>query len=382
MRLTRQAVPAIALSAILGMTPVLSACGTPAPQDAPEATAPEGTGDPTGGSSSTEGAPSKTADDKAGKASDASSVTESTSELANAVRASMQEVADASGMEVHTAFVDLTTGDRAGIDADTAVVSASMIKLIIAETFLGQVDAGKQSLDATYVLKDDDLVGGTGVLQGRGAGAEVTYRELVQAMISESDNVATNVLIDALGMEAVNDEAESLGLTGTRLNRRMMDMDAVNAGVENFVTADDVATLLKMVYDKTFVNAQMSALMLEALEAQSDDVGILTGLPADVVFAHKTGSLSTVRHDGGIAESDRPFVLVVLCGGQGFTEDGALGTMGKMGAAVYEDLMAGADGSLSATDLEAAGQAAGTGQATASDAVEGAEPGPADAAGV
>lgn len=244
-------------------------------------------------------------------------------------------IADASGMTVCIRAIDLNTNTSVDIRGDERMASASMIKLLIAETFLHQVVDGTFTLDDAYTLKDTDIVGGTGSLQGYGAGAQVSYRDLVFKMISESDNVATNVLIDACGMDAFNKEAKALGLKASEVNRRMMDLDASAAGVENYTSANDVAALLELVYKEEFVNAEMSKLMMQALEAQEDGECISRGLPQGVVFAHKTGTLATVRHDGGIIEGQRPFILVTLCGGEGFSEPAALDTMAQLGGAAY-----------------------------------------------
>lgn len=252
--------------------------------------------------------------------------------------ADFKRLADESGMEVEVCAIDLASGGTVAHRSDQKILSASMIKLLIGEAFLGQVSEGKQALDDTYVLKEGDIVGGTGSLGARGAGASVTKRELVQKMIAESDNVATNVLIDLCGMDAVNAEAKRLGLKCTELGRHMMDTEAAANGYDNYTCADDIAVLLKMVYDKTYVNEEMSAFMLECLEAQIDNDCISTGLPAGTVFAHKTGSLATVRHDGGIVEGEKPFVIVTLCGGEGFNEQGAQGIMGQIGEAAYRDM--------------------------------------------
>ena len=280
--------------------------------------------------------------------SSASTVSSSTSASSAAGNASLAQqledditqVADSSGMDVGVSVIDLTSGVEAGYEANESMAAASMIKLIVAETFLKQVAAGKYSLDETYTLQGSDIVGGTGSMQGLGAGATVTYGDAVTRMISESDNVATNVIINAVGMDAVNAEADRLGLSATKLNRLMMDSEAMAAGIENYTSAEDIALLLKMVYEGTFVNADMSAFMLNALEQQVETGGISLGLPDGVTFAHKTGTLSIARHDGGIVEGDHPYVVVVLCGGAGFNEQGALNTMSQIGAVTYSDIAA------------------------------------------
>lgn len=247
-------------------------------------------------------------------------------------------VASSAGMQVGVTVLDLATGASASVHGGDAQVSASMIKLVVAAAYLEQVAAGTLDLDATYTLQQTDLVGGTGSLAYLGAGAVVSYRELLTKMLSASDNTAANVLIRTVGMEAVNAEAVRLGLSATRLNRLMMDEEAMASGVENYTSADDCALLLKMVYEGTLVSPEASALVLRALEQQEDAGGVLAGLPAGVPFAHKTGALTSCRHDGGIVEGSHPFVLVVLCGGEGFYEQGALDVMARIASVVHEDL--------------------------------------------
>ena len=256
------------------------------------------------------------------------------------VRADVAPIVNASGMDVGVCVIDLKSGARMDINGKDSVVAASMIKLAIAATFLEQVEKGTFSLDDTYVLKDTDIVGGTGSLGGSGAGAQVTYDVILEKMISESDNTAANILIDAVGMDAVNKTAKSLGLTGTQLNRLMMDEEAISAGIENYVSANDVAALLELAYKGELVSPTASKSLMTALSAQQDDHGILAGLPSDVTFAHKTGSLGNAQHDGGIVSVDggTDFVIVVLCGGNGFSQQGAFDTMEEIGKVVYQDL--------------------------------------------
>ncbi len=221
------------------------------------------------------------------------------------------------GMEVGVAYLDLSHPDADGarfeINGYRSQVSASMIKLLILSEFARQVDAGTIGLDDRYVLQRSDIVGGTGSLQSRGAGASITYAELAEKMIAESDNVATNVLIDRLGMDAINGESQRLGLSETRLNRKMMDVAAVSSGVENYMSAVDAMHILKLIYQNDLASPALNKLALDALNGQTDNRGIRDGLPEGMTFAHKTGTLSAVQNDGGIAGGDRPFILVVFC---------------------------------------------------------------------
>lgn len=201
---------------------------------------------------------------------------------------------------------------EATLNADEPYVSASMIKLAILGAFLDQSAQGAYDLDASVSLPAADIVGGTGVIGSYGAGSRWTYRELLGYMIEYSDNTATNALIDVMGIQAVNDWAASFGLEQTKLNRKMLDP---STSVENYMSANDIAKVMKAIWSGTFVDQEMSSFALSLLEGQTDSTGLCEGLPAGLSFAHKTGLLDSVRNDGGIVESESPYVLVVLSNG-------------------------------------------------------------------
>lgn len=197
------------------------------------------------------------------------------------------------------------------VNGDKPFVSASIIKLAILGTLLDRAQSGALSLDDSATVGPSDIVGGTGVIQSSGAGGSYTYRQLAACMIQDSDNIATNLIIDAVGMPAVNEYASEIGLTQTVLNRRMMDFAA---GDENYTSANDVARMLQLIYQGKLVNSGMSEFALDLLKGQHDDAGLLEGLPAGSVFAHKTGTLDGVFNDGGIVLDQSPYVMVVLSG--------------------------------------------------------------------
>ena len=197
------------------------------------------------------------------------------------------------------------------VNGDKPFVSASVIKLAILGTLLDQAQSGVLSLDDSATVGPSDIVGGTGVIQASGAGGSYTYRQLAAYMIQDSDNTATNLIIDAVGMPAVSEYASEIGLTQTVLNRRMMDFAA---GDENYTSANDVAHILQLIYQGKLVSPDASEFALDLLKGQHDDAGLLEGLPAGSVFAHKTGTLDGVFNDGGIVLDRNPYVMVVLSG--------------------------------------------------------------------
>ena len=188
-------------------------------------------------------------------------------------------------------------------------VSASMIKLAVLACALDDASAGDLSLDEQLAVADGDLVGGSGVVQSLGPGS-YSVRDLIGYMISDSDNVATNVLVDRLGMERVNASVERRGLEGTVLARKMMDDAAAAEGRENYMSSDDAAALLTEVACGEQGSAELSALAREALLDQHDAPGIVLGV-----------------HDAAV-------VLVVMT--EGLSEQEALGCMARVSAAVYD----------------------------------------------
>lgn len=219
-------------------------------------------------------------------------------------------------VEAHSGAYAVTCASADGswsvdVNGDKPFVSASIIKLAILGTLLDQAQSGVLSLDGTVTVSPSDIVGGTGVIQASGAGESYTYRQLAAYMIQDSDNVATNLIIDAVGMPAVNEYASEIGLTQTVLNRRMMDFAA---GEENYTSANDVARMLQLIYQGKLVSSDMSEFALDLLKGQHDAAGLLEGLPAGSIFAHKTGTLDGVFNDGGIVLDQNPYVIVVLSG--------------------------------------------------------------------
>ena len=195
------------------------------------------------------------------------------------------------------------------VNGDEPFVSASIIKLAILGTLLDQAQSGALSLDDSATVDPSDVVGGTGVIQASGAGGSYTYRQLAAYMIQDSDNIATNLIIDAVGMPTANEYASEIGLTQTVLNRRMMNF---STDVENYTSANDVARMLQLIYQGKLVSPDASEFALDLLKGQHDGAGLLEGLPTGGVFAHKTGTLDGVFNDGGIVLASNPYVMVVL----------------------------------------------------------------------
>ena len=190
--------------------------------------------------------------------------------------------------------------------------SASMIKVFLLAAVLEQVRDGRLSLDTELLLHPSDKVGGAGVLAGYASGTELSLDTVLRLMITESDNTATNMVIDLLGMDTINDYIKRNGYSDTVLQRKMMDFEAVNEGRENYTSVKDLGTFFSRVYDHNCVGPAEDEQMIAYLKGQTDTECFPAALP-NAVIAHKTGELGGLYDDGGIVYAgDKDFILVCM----------------------------------------------------------------------
>ena len=190
--------------------------------------------------------------------------------------------------------------------------SASMIKVFILATAMEKAKNGELSLDETMTLQYYDKVGGAGILGGYANGSQLSLREILRLMIIHSDNTATNMAINRLGMDSINDYIVRNGYNDTILQRKMMDMDAIYAGRENYTSAKDLGDFFLKLYKHECIDYDYDEIMLEFLKDQTDTECLNTALP-DKVIAHKTGALAGLFDEGGIIyNGDNDTILVMM----------------------------------------------------------------------
>jgi beta-lactamase class A len=211
------------------------------------------------------------------------------------------------------AVKDLTTGEEFFINADEIMPQASSIKIAVLANLYVQAQQGKLKLTDEYIVRKEDLVSGSDILLGLTPGTtRLTLRDLATMMVAVSDNSATNVLIDRVGFDNVNAMLENLGLHGTRLRRKMMDLKAAGEGRENVSTPREMMTLLETIYRGKLLNNEMTEDFLKILSTHKES-SMLQGLPDDAVAANKPGELEAMRNDSGIVLiKGRPYILCVM----------------------------------------------------------------------
>ena len=211
------------------------------------------------------------------------------------------------------AILDLTDGHKYLLHGNDVFAQASSIKICVLAELYRQAQQGKLKLTDIYTVNAADLVQDSDIMGGLTPGVtKITLRDLATMMVAVSDNSATNVLIDRVGMENVNALLDSLGLTHTRLRRKMMDLKAAAEGRENISTPAEMMALLEALYRGKALNKEMTDDFFKVLATHKDS-WIPRDLPDDLKIANKPGALEGVRNDSGVIFVEkRPYVLCVM----------------------------------------------------------------------
>ncbi len=206
-------------------------------------------------------------------------------------------------------YKDLTTGQTFSLRADEPMCAASVIKLTVMAELFRQIGDGELDPERRIPIRDADRVPICGVLTLMHTGMEVTAIDLCWLMITVSDNMATNMLIDLLGIEKIQANICRLGLEGVELNRKLFEKRPEWRKKTNYITAASIGRLLEQIYQGTLVSPEASRRMMEMLLAQQCTNKIPLLLPREGLAAHKTGEDTGITHDVGILLAKRPCIV-------------------------------------------------------------------------
>jgi beta-lactamase class A len=211
------------------------------------------------------------------------------------------------------AILDLNSGKKFLLHADEAFPQASSIKIAVLAELYRQAQAGKLNLTDLYTVQASDLVPDSDIMGGLTPGVtRITLRDLATMMVAVSDNSATNVIIDRVGMENINALMDSLGLSHTRLRRKMMDLKAAAEGRENISTPAEMMMLLEALYRGKVLKKEMTDDFFKVLSTHKKSF-IPRDLPEGLKIANKPGELEGVRNDSGVVLVEkRPYVICVM----------------------------------------------------------------------
>jgi D-alanyl-D-alanine carboxypeptidase (penicillin-binding protein 5/6) len=222
--------------------------------------------------------------------------------------------------QVAVAVKHLETGESFAHRADEPMPTASLIKLPVMITAYRDVEEGRLQLDQLIELSEGDKVPGSGILTTHfSPGTKITLRDAIRLMIAYSDNTATNLVVNLIGLPATCEFMESLGHPETKLHSLVYRRDtsifpdrSQKYGLGS-TTAADMIALLEQVHAGKIVSQAACKQMYEHLLACEDRTKIPRKLPEGTKFAHKTGYVSDTRTDAGIMETPAgPIAVCVL----------------------------------------------------------------------
>lgn len=225
----------------------------------------------------------------------------------------LREIAARSRGALGFCALDLTSGERFGLNDEAVFPQASAVKIAILMEVFKQAGEGKFQFTDRRRIERKDKTPGSGVLLELGDGTvELTLHDLCVLMILVSDNTATNLLLDLVGMENVNRTLESLGLKHTRVRRRMLDTGASWRGEENTSTPAEATRIMELLFKGEFLSRRVCDEIIAILK-KAKSTSIKAGLPSEVAIAGKPGAIAGVATEWAIVYlKERPYVLVVM----------------------------------------------------------------------
>jgi beta-lactamase class A len=220
--------------------------------------------------------------------------------------------------KVGLAVKNLKTGESFSYHADDVMPTASLIKFpVMVETYR-QVAEGKVDLDTMITLKKEDKVPGSGILTDHfSPGVTLPLRDAVHLMIVYSDNTATNLVLDQIGIGSTAETMEKMGYPNTKIHAKVFKRetsvfpDRSKKWGLGSTTPNEMVKLCEALWDHDLVSEEASEAMLDHMRQCDDKVKMRRFLPKGTKVAYKTGSVDAARTEAGIIET--PGGPVALC---------------------------------------------------------------------
>lgn len=247
----------------------------------------------------------------------------------------IQRVLDEAPYNVHVFVKDANTNHYFIQEKFQAVFSsASLIKVPILLGVLHYLEGNNQDIHQEIKVAPKEWVDYSVISEQRIE--QSTIYELLVWMIITSDNTATNVLIDFIGIDVFNHYFSQIGLHQTKLQRKMMDFEKLERGIDNLTSANDMAHLFSRIYQQDLLSTKFSKLTIDILSRQRVHESLKRYLIDDVKMAHKTGGLETVDHDVGIVYNGSNDYLIGVFITDVINNEYAKQLIGRISKIVYE----------------------------------------------
>ncbi|MFQ5753176.1 MAG: serine hydrolase [bacterium] len=230
---------------------------------------------------------------------------------------------------VAVVYKNLASNEILAINEKEMMHAASTMKVPVMIEVFKQAEEDRFNLDDSVVVKNEFKSIMDGSLYAMDIGEDsdesiydqinkkMTIRDLTNQMITVSSNLATNLLIERVGVQNVTKTMQEIGAHDIQVLRGVEDLKAYRAGKNNVTDAHDLMLVMAAIAQKQVVTAQACEQMIEILRHQKFNDKIPALLPASVKVAHKTGSITKIDHDFGIVypRNYPPYILVVLTKG-------------------------------------------------------------------
>lgn len=233
-------------------------------------------------------------------------------ELKNILRKEFYSIIDTLYFPIGFAFLDLSDGDSLLFNEDEIFPTASAIKIEILIHLLREYE--QKNLNLYDKIPINKKVGGSGILQYFDQQElYLSYFNLALLMIQQSDNTATNLLIEKLTMPKINQTINELGLKNTKLQRVMMDFEARKAGKENISTPKDKLDLLKLIHEGKTISDSLRKISIKILSIPKETPLTILLNDEKISIASKGGQLNDVRCEMGIFyHPSFNYILVIM----------------------------------------------------------------------
>jgi beta-lactamase class A len=217
------------------------------------------------------------------------------------------------------------------------MISASTIKVPIMLAVLEEVKNGSINLDDKILVHKSDILSDTEIFEN-GENYYSLY-ELINWMIIDSDNTATNVIIKKFGMNKINDYiSKVLNLKLTVLERYMLDKQAMENGLNNYTSQEDMLNIFATLFNKDILNYELCDKAIEILYNQRCQDQVMRYIYQPVKYAHKTGSLDYLNHDVGVMKINNKYFYIGISVYNSKNKKGNKRLIGNLGKTIYEYL--------------------------------------------
>lgn len=242
------------------------------------------------------------------------------------------------GTEVGIAVRNLDTGESFAINGDQDFPSASTIKILILAGLAESVARGEMSLDDTLPAPPEIRLGGSGVLNWLDRNLQLTLRDHAWLMTAISDNSSSNVLMNAVGIEKINELGARLRVGRTVMGRKFMDRNIPPGPSQNRATANGLVNILAAIYADEIATPELCDWMRTCLADQQHRDRLARHLPEGVTYAGKTGTIRGIAHDCGVISGKHGRIAVAVLT-QGFENPyDADRFIGRIGSAIGESV--------------------------------------------